>query len=330
VRDPFLVRCLALLAVLGASLPLLAEGADLADRSVRIGFVDPVSPPDAARGNAFWDRLRELGWIEGRNLVVEIRSAHGQYDRLPTLMAEIVKGKPDVLVTYSTAAAIAAKKATSAIPIVDAAMGDPVRNGLVESLAHPGGNLTGLSFGWTEGFAGKFIELLQDTVPRLNTVAMITNPANPFEQSPLKELIAAAEARKLNLKIIPLGNAESVSGALKKVQRDAQALLVLGDPFLYSHRDEITSHANQHKLPALYGMRGFVETGGMMAYGPSLSVTWRRAAEYVDKILRGAKAGDLPIEQPTQYVLTVNTKVAKAIGVTIQESILLRADEILR
>lgn len=330
MRDPTLVSCLALLTVLGASLPLLADSPELADRSVRIGFVDPVSPPDAARANVFWDRLRELGWIEGRNLVVEIRSAHGQYERLPTLMAEIVKSKPDVLVTYSTAAAIAAKKATSAIPIVDAAMGDPVRNGLVESLAHPGGNLTGLSFGWTEGFAGKFIELLQDTVPRLNTVAMITNPANPFEQSQLKELIAAAKARKLNLKIIPLRNAESVPTVLQKVQRDAQALLVLGDPFLYSHRDEITSYANQHKLPALYGMRGFVEAGGMMAYGPNLSVTWRRAAEYVDKILRGVKASDLPIEQPTQYVLTVNAKVAKAIGVTIPESILLRADEVLR
>jgi putative ABC transport system substrate-binding protein len=297
---------------------------------MRIGFVDPVSPSPRAYVDSFWTRLRELGWVEGGNLLVEKRSAEGQYDRLPAIMKELVDRKVDVLVTYSTAAGIAAKNATSTVPILDAAMGDPVRDGLVASLAHPGGNLTGLSFGWSEGFAGKFLELLQETVPRLSTVAMITNPSNPFERTKVKELLAAAQVRHLKLKVIPLRASDSLQQVLEQARRQGQALLVLGDPFLHSQRHEIASFASQHRLPALYGMRGFVEAGGMMAYGPDVNVAWRRAAEYLDKILRGARPGDLPIEQPTQYSLTVDIRAAKAVGITIPESILVRADEVIR
>jgi len=209
-------------------------------------------------------------------------------------------------------------------------MGDPVRDGLAASLARPGGNLTGLSFGWSEGFGGKFLELLQDAVPRLTTVAMITNPDNPFERKMVKEVVAAAEERRIKLKVIPLRDADSLQRVLEGARRHGRALLIFGDPFLHSQRRTITAFANEHRMPALYGMRDFVEAGGMMSYGPNTTINWRRAAEYVDKILRGANPGDLPIEQPIQYSLTVNAKVAKSVGITIPESILLRADEVIR
>jgi len=326
-------RCSTVLVLITAATMLaspISRAEELAERTVRIGFVDPVSLSSRAPIEGFWARLRELGWVEGRNLVIETRSAEGHYERLPALMAELVDRRVDLLVTYSTTAGLAAKSATSTIPIVDAAMGDPVRDGLAASLARPGGNLTGLSFGWSEGFGGKFLELLQDTVPRLSTVAMITNPDNPFERAMVKEVVSAAEQRRLKLKIIPLRDPSSLQHVLEEARRQGQALLIFGDPFLHSHRREITAFANQHRMPALYGMRDFVEAGGMMAYGPNTTVVWRRAAEYVDKILRGANPGELPIEQPTQYSLTVNTKVAKALGITIPESILLRADEVMR
>jgi putative ABC transport system substrate-binding protein len=245
-------------------------------------------------------------------------------------MTELVGLNIDVLVTYSTPAGIAAKKATSTVPIVDAAMFDPVRDGLVASLAHLGGNLTGMSWAWSEGFGGKFLELLQEAVPRLSTVALITNPHNPGEQQMVKEVVSAAEARHLKLKVIPLRDPDSIQSVLQQARRTGQALLILGDPVLFNHRQAITSFATKHRLPALYGLRGFVEAGGMMSYGLDLTALWRRAAEYVDKVLRGARPEDLPVEQPTQYLLTVNTEVAKALGITIPESILLRADEVIR
>lgn len=300
------------------------------DRTARIGFVIPVPLSPSVARDAFWARLRELGWGEGRNLVIETRSAEGHYDRLPEIMKELVQRKVDIIVTYSTPAGIAAKNATSTVPIVNAAMLDPVRDGLVASLARPGGNLTGMSWAWSEGFGGKLLELLQETVPRLSTVALITNPDNPAERALVKELESAAEMRRLRLKVIGLRDGSSLQRALEQARRQGQALLVLADPVLYSHRRDITSFAAQNRLPALYGMSGFVEAGGMMAYGLDTVAAWRRTAEYVDQILRGANPGELPIEQPTQYSLTVNTRVAKALGITIPESILLRADEVLR
>ena len=244
-------------------------------------------------------------------------------------MTELVDTKVDVLVTFSTPAGIAAKNATSTVPIVNAAMFDPVRDGLVASLARPGGNLTGMSWAWSEGFGGKFLELLQETVPRLSTVALITNPNNPGEQGVVKEVVSAAEARHLKLVVIPLRNPDSLQPALQQARRTGQALLIIGDPVLSEHRQEIISFASQHRLPALYGLRGFVEAGGLMSYGLDQKAIWRRAAEYVDKILGGARPEELPIEQPTQYSLTVNTGVAKALGISIPESILLRANEVI-
>jgi putative ABC transport system substrate-binding protein len=287
---------LALVASLSLS-STNGSAADAADRIVRVGFVDPVSLTPRPNIDAFWARLRELGWEEGRNLVIETRSAEGNYDRLPAIMTELVDRKVDVLVTYSTVAGLAAKNATSTIPIVDGAMHDPVRDGLAASLARPGGNLTGLSFAWSEGFGGKLLELLQETVPRISTVAFVMNPDNSGERVMVKELASAAELRRLKLKVIPLRDAHSIQHSLEQARRQGQALLILGDPFLHSHRQEITSFANQNRFPALYGMRDFVEAGGMMAYGLNHIAAWRRTAEYVDKILRGANPGELPIEQ---------------------------------
>jgi putative ABC transport system substrate-binding protein len=317
----------------------LSHAVEPEQRIVRLGFVSPTSlspratVPRAAgaeRQDPFWIRLGELGWVEGRNLIVDARSAEGHYDRLPALMTELVDRKVDVLVTFSTPAGIAAKNATSTVPIVDAAMFDPVRDGLVASLAHPGGNLTGMSWAWSEGFGGKFLELLQETVPRLSTVALITNPRNPGERGVVKEVVTAAEVRHLKLVVIPLRDPDSVQPALQQARRTGQALLLIGDPVFFEHRKEIISFARQYRFPALYGLRDFVEAGGLMSYGLDQKAIWRRAAEYVDKILRGARPEELPIEQPTQYFLTVNTGVAKALGITIPESILLRADEVIR
>ena len=295
-------------------------------RTVRVGFVSPVSLSPTHQ--SFWIRLRELGWEEGRNLVIETRSADGHYDRLPALMTELVDRKMDVLVTFSTPAGIAAKNATRTLPIVDAAMFDPVRDGLVESLAHPGGNLTGLSWAWSEGFGGKFLELLQETVPRLSTVALIMNPRNPGERGVVEQVASAAKARHLKLVVIPLREPDSIQSALQQARRTGQALLVIGDPVFAEHRHEIISFASQHRFPALYGLSDFPEVGGLMSYGLDRKAIWRRAAEYVDKILRGVRPEELPVEQPTQYLLSVSTGVAKALGIEIPESILVRADEV--
>jgi putative tryptophan/tyrosine transport system substrate-binding protein len=274
--------------------------------------------------------LRELGWIEGQNLIAERRWAEGRMERLPALMTEVIGRNVDVIFTGSTPGAIAAKNATSTIPIVAMGMGDPVRSGVVASLARPGGNLTGLSLGWGEGVGGKWLELLQETVPRLSTVAVIANPDNVVEHEMLNDLRTAAATRRLKLRIIAVREVEALEPAMDQAGRQAQALLVFGDALLVAHQRQITAFATQHRLPAMYVLRDFVEAGGLMSYGPDLTVMSRRAAEYVDKILRGTQPGNLPIEQPTQYVLIVNLKAAKAIGLTIPESILLRADEVIR
>ncbi len=309
--------------------PSVSRTVEPEQRVARMGFIDVQSPSTTMRGiNAFWDRLHELGYVEGQNLVVEARWAEGRYDRLPALMAEVIGRKVDVLVTNTTPAAVAAKNATSTIPIVGVAMGDPIRTGLAPSLARPGGNLTGLSAGLAEGMAGKWLELLQETVPRLSTVAVITNRDNPMAREVARELQAIAPARDLKLRLIDVLDAEALPGAFEQARRKAQAVVVL--PGQLQHRWQVTALAAKHRLPAIYGVLDYVDAGGLMAYAPDYAAMWRRAAEYVDKILKGAKPADLPIEQPTQFVLAVNLKTAKALRLTFPESILLRADEVIR
>ncbi len=328
---PFVLAVSAAALALAVLRSLPARAADPSQRVVQLGFVSPNSPLTDPRGPpAFWDRLRELGWVEGQNIAIEARWAEGRNDRLPALMAEVIGRNLDVLVTYGTPAAIAAKKATSTVPIVVAVMGNPVGTGLVQSLARPGGNLTGLSLGWGEGIEGKLLELLQETVPRLKTIAIIANPENPLERNLITELNAVAPARRLKLRIIEVRDPEALDRAFEQAGRQAQAVVVIPDPLFLAHLQRITALARRHRLPGMYGLRDFADAGGLMAYGPDRAVMFRRAADYVDKILKGAKPADLPIEQPTRYELIVNLKTAKALGITIPESILLRADEVIR
>ena len=313
--------------VLGS--PLL-RAAEPAQRVVRVGFVGPASRSTGGRAvTQFWERLRELGYVEGQNLVIEARWAEGRYDRLPELMAEVIGRKVDVLVTYSIPAAAAAKNATSTIPIVVAGMGDPIGSRLVASLARPGGNLTGLSLGWAEGIAGKWLELLQETVPQLTTVAVIANPDNPLSRVQAKQLQAIAPTRGLKLWLTEVREPGALDRAFGQAGQQAQGVLVLPDPVIAALRGQLTALAARHRLPTIYSLRDFVDAGGLMSYAPDLGVQYRRAAEYVDKILKGALPADLPIEQPTQWTLVVNLKVARALGLTIPQSILLRADEVI-
>ena len=276
-------------------------------------------------GNAY------ASWAtHGQNLVIESRWAEGHLDQLPALTAEVLARKVDVLVTCTTLGAIAARNATNTTPIVAAWMGDPLGSGLVASLAHPGGNLTGLSSGWGPELAGKWLELLQETVPHLSTVAVIANPDQPVHRAMVKELEAVVPARGLKHRIIEVRNAQALDHAFELARRSAQAVLVLADPITINNRARVTTLAAKHRLPAVYGPRDFVDAGGLMAYGPDLAIQFRRTADYVDMVLKGAKPADLPIEQPTQYSLIVNLKTAKALGLTFPESIMLRADEVIR
>jgi ABC-type uncharacterized transport system substrate-binding protein len=308
-----------------------ASVAQPAEKTVRLGFVDIASqarPFPAV--DEFWKRIHELGWSEGGNLVVERRFAEGHVDRLPGLMADVVDRKIDVLVTWGTPAAIAAKKATTTIPIVAATMGDPIGTGLATSLAHPGGNLTGLSLQWGEGVTGKWLELLQDVIPKLATVAVIHNPDSALAQRMMRELIREAPSRGLKLQPLEVRDPRVLESVFAQARRHAEAILVLPDPLVGEHRARVVALAAKHRLPDMYAMLEDAEAGGLMAYGVDHKAVFRRAAEYVDKILRGTKPEDLPIEQPSQFVLALNIRTARALRLAIPQSILLRANEVIQ
>ena len=327
-------RCPILFLLIAAAIALyvpLARAVDPAQRVARVGFVAPLSPSVfQAPEEAFWKRLRELGWVDGHNLVTEKRSAKGRLEQLPNLMAEMIDRRVDVLVTYGVPGGLAAKKATSTVPIVDAIMNDPVREGLAASLARPGGNLTGLSTGNMEDFSGKWLELLQETVQQLSSVAVVLNPNNQYNRLLAQDIKRVAASRGLKLHFVEVRGPESLDLAFDQARRKARAVVVLGEPFTLEDRVRVTTLVARYRLSAIYPEREFVEAGGLMYYGPDFLVMFRRAADYVDKILKGAKPSDLPIEQPTQYLLVVNMKTAKALRIRIPESILLRADEVIR
>jgi len=317
-------------AAVVATLPM-SRAVEPAARFARVGFVAPGSPSSIPRDSkALWERLRVLGWVEGQNFVVEARWGEGRAERLPALVAELIGSKIDVLVTYGTQAALTAKNATSTVPIVATAMGEPLRTGLATNLAHPGGNLTGLSLAWGEGVGGKWLELLQETVPRLTTVAVIAVPNNPAEQEVVKDLQGAAAKRGLKLQIIGVQEAKDLDLAFAQARRKAQAVMVLPIPSVTAPRQQITALAAKYRLPAMYALRDDIDAGGLMAYAPNYPIMFRRAADYVDRILNGVKPADLPIEQMTQFELLVNLKTAKALGLTVPQSILTRADAIIQ
>jgi putative ABC transport system substrate-binding protein len=316
-------------ALLLSCVPLTA--AQYGRKVIRLGLVGASSSATAPKTlSAFWDRLRELGYVEGDNLIVERRWADGQLSRLPALMDDVVARKVDLIFTGGTPAAVAAKKSTSRIPIVVSAMGDPLGTGLVASLANPGGNLTGLSLEMTEDISGKWLQLLQEAVPRLSTVAVVANPDSTLIPQVAKHLEAAARARGVKLRFIDVRDPVALAGAFKEARREAGAALVVPDPLITEHRTQITALAATNRLPTIYTLLEFMEAGGLMAYGVDMRLLYRRAAEYVDKILKGANPGDLPIEQATQYRLVVNMRAAKALGLTLPQSLLQRADEVMR
>jgi len=325
----YLSLLLAWVAMLGPSVFCAAESAP---KVARVAFIDPYSPQGvtATETTALLVRLQELGWVQGQNLILEPRWAVGRIDRLPTLMSDVISRGVDVIVTRGTPAAIAAKNATSTIPIVIATMGDPVGTGIVTSLAHPAGNLTGLSLEATEDFSGKWIELLQETVPKLSSVAVVSNPESAYVRKIAKDLESAALKRGVKLRFIDVHEPSALASAFQQARRKTQGALVLPDPLLVAYRQQVCALAASNRLPAMYTVLEFMDSGALMAYAADSTALYRRAAEYVDKILRGAKPADLPIEQPTQFKLIVNLKTARGLGLTLPESILLRADEVIK
>jgi putative ABC transport system substrate-binding protein len=299
----------------------------------RVGFLSPDRPtaPEPKRWlDAFRQGLRQRGWEEGRNVVIEPRWAHARYDRLGDLAAELVRVKVDVIVTDSTPAARAAMTATRTIPIVLALAGDPVRNGLVASLARPGGNVTGLTLMSPE-LTGKRLELLKEVVPAETRVALLLNPDNPVHAGHWSEARRAAQVLGVGLRSLEIRAAPDLGRALSTVTSwRAHAVWVLDDPVIFQYMARIVKFAARSRLPTIVEERVWVATGGLLSYGPSYTEQCRRAAVYVDKILRGARPGDLPIEQPTRFELVVNLKTARAIGLTIPQSVLLRAEEVIR
>jgi putative ABC transport system substrate-binding protein len=290
------------------------------------GFSGPLSS-EAEFGRA----LGELGYVEGRHFTIDRRYANGGSDQLPDLAAELVRLKVDVIVTLGTIAAQAAKKATATIPIVIVVGGDPVGTGLAGGLARPGGNVTGLSLMSTE-LSAKRLELLKQVAPDASRVALVWgSDLRPFADVALKTMQAVAPSLRLRLESVEVRNAADLPHAFASVAAArADAMYVLGGPLLTDHRAKVIELVAASRLPTIFGGGGFVEAGGLMSYGPSFSEVFRRAARYVHKILQGAKPGDLPIEQPTKFDLVINLKTAKAMGLTIPQSLLLRADEVIR
>jgi putative ABC transport system substrate-binding protein len=294
----------------------------------RIGVLESVSTTAGERENLIAG-LRELGLVERENLTFEYRWAEGHYERLPGLAAELVAMKVDVIVAGGAPAIQAAKQATTSIPIVMVRVGDPVGSGFVASLSRPGGNITGLSNILVEA-ASKYIELLRAAVPKLSHVAVLMNPTNPVHAAYFRHIQATGEKDGATISPMQASTAREIAtafGALK--QESVEALIVLGDPFFLSQAPRIVEFAAQHRLPTMFWTRGPVESGGLMSYGQNNAEYYRRAATYIDKILKGAKPGDLPVEQATKVELVINLKTARAIGLTIPQQLLLRADKVI-
>jgi putative ABC transport system substrate-binding protein len=325
VRLSTLVSILAL--ALGIVLGSMAADAQQPGKAYRIGVLATTYWPPF---DSFREGLRELGYVEGHNLTLEYRWAEQRTQRFPDLAADLVRLKVDVLVTWGTPAAQAAKQATSTIPIVMASSGDALRTGLVTSLAHPGGNLTGLS-ALNLTLENKRLELLKEAVPTASRIAVLWQPANPYAPLVLNDMQEAAQQLSVQLHPIEVHSAADVEGAFAAVtSQHADALVVSSDAFFGLQPTRIAELAVQHRLPAIYLHTEHVHAGGLMAYGPNYHDLFRRAATYVDKIFKGAKPGDLPIEQPTRFELTINLKAAQAIGLTIPPSLLFQADKVIK
>ena len=289
---------------------------------------------ESGTDNAAWREaliagLRELGLVEGKNIVIDYRFAEGKYERLAGLVAELEQMKVDVIVAASSIAVRAAQRATTSIPIVMVRAGDPVGHGFVTSLARPGRNITGLS-SFNVDVSSKYLELLRDAIPKLSRVAVLMNPANPNHVNSLKRIEATGQANSVTVSPARVRVPIEVDAAYAAIRHErAEALIVLGDPFFRSQSRRITELAAQNRLPTMFTNRERAESGGLMSYGQNTAHDYYRAATYIDKILKGAKPGDLPVEQPTKLELVINLKTAKAIGLTIPQQLLLQADKVI-
>jgi putative tryptophan/tyrosine transport system substrate-binding protein len=319
---------ITLLGGAAASLPLVLRAQQPA-KLPTVGFLGAGTPSTYSQWvAAFMQQLRERGWIEGRDIAIELRWAEGKNERYADIAAEFVRLNVDVIVTTGTAAVVAAKQATSVIPIVFTSAGDPVATGLVASLARPGGNVTGLS-NQLPDLAGKRLELLREIIPDLHRLAILTNVGNPIGALEMGEVQAAA--RTLGLEILPLEirRAEDIGPAFEALKDRADALYVVAEPLLSGNHVRISTLALGARLPTLLGIRDYVAAGGLVSYGPNTPDLFRRAADLVDKILRGAKPKDIPVEQPAKFDLVINLTTAKALGLTIPPTLLARADEVI-
>jgi putative ABC transport system substrate-binding protein len=308
-----------------------AARSEQAGKVARIGFLGTSSLSlERHVVDAFRQRLSELGNVEGRNVAIEYRWAEGQDNRLPPLAAELVRLRPDVIVTTGTPGTLAAKRATTTIPIVFASSGNPVNGGLVASFSRPGGNVTGFTISGPE-LEGKRVQLLKEAVAGLSRAAVVWNPSNPGLLDFYQQIRAAAAALNLTLQpVVEVRSADDFVGAFATIAgARPQAMFVVADRFLLAHRTQIVDFAATNRLPTMYPYRSYVEAGGLMSYAPNDLDQFRRAAIYVDKILKGAKPADLPVEEPTKFELVVNLKVAKALGLDLSPETLTRADAVI-
>jgi putative ABC transport system substrate-binding protein len=325
------IRIIALvalpLALLGAP---LSAGAQKSEKGARIGYLRSGSMADAMKyGEALRQGLRELGYVENQNLTIETRAADGRAERLPGLAGELLRLPVDIIVAGGTSAIRAAKEVTSTVPIVMAVSTDPVGAGLVSSLARPGGNVTGLALGAGEQFAGKWVELLKEIVPGASRVAALWDPLNvPQALSFVRAAETATQAAGLRFQQVQAHHADELHRAFAAM-RGVEALIVLPSAQFNAERKRIAELAARHRLPTIYEHREFVDAGGLVSYGPNLPAVIRRAAYYVDRILKGARPADLPVEQPRQFELILSRKAARALGLTLSPSLLSRADEII-
>jgi putative ABC transport system substrate-binding protein len=323
-RRQFLVAAAVLF-----SAPLTAS-AQPTKAQYRVGYLTTGHRSDVRLQEAFVRGLSELGWVQGKNMAVESRWAEGKFERLPGLATELVALQVDVIVVTTTQAALAAKSATRTIPIVTVVISDPVATGLVTSLARPEGNITGLTFVSGAEMGGKLLELFRETVPQASRIATLWNPTNPMHPLLLRESENGARKLAVQLQPVAAGSPDALEGALAAIARDrSDALLVMPDPLFFFSRRRLVDFAAKNGLPAMYGWREPVEEGGLMAYGPNMPDLFGRAATYVDKILKGAKPVDLPIQRPTKFELVINLRTAKALGLTIPPSVLLSANQLI-
>ncbi len=311
--------------LLALAAPLAAEAQP--GKVWRVGYL--AGSPRVPQIDAFVQGLREYGYVEGKNLSLEMKLAHGRIELLPELAAELVQWKPDVIVTAANVGGLAAKKATGTIPVVVVASHDGVKVGLFASLARPGGNLTGIE-SLAPDLDVKRLEFLKQALPKLSWITVLYNSTDPGGPAHVDVTKSTAKSLGFQVRIVEVRSAADFDAAFTAILRErSDALLTVTDPLVFAHRERITQFTVQNRIPAIFEFKAFADLGGLMSYGPNMPELWRRAAYYADRILKGAKPAELPVEQPTKFELVINLKTAKAIGLTIPQSLLLRADQVI-